>query len=94
MTVVLVGEIDISVPATLAMGTILLARLSEMSVPLWIARGHGLDGSSRRGPHRWAEMAKFGAHLRIVAAGNSESPDSLQSEIPEHSICGHPLRER
>ena len=37
MTVVLVGEIDISVPATLAMGTILLARLSEMSVPLWIA---------------------------------------------------------
>jgi rhamnose transport system permease protein len=37
MTVVLVGEIDISVPATLAMGTILLARLSEMQVPTWVA---------------------------------------------------------
>lgn len=35
--VVLVGEIDISLPATLAMGTILLARLSEMHVPIWVA---------------------------------------------------------
>lgn len=35
--VIVAGEIDISLPATLAMGTIVFARLAEAGAPLWLA---------------------------------------------------------
>jgi len=37
MMIIVAGEIDISLPATLAMGTIALARMAEAGVPIWLA---------------------------------------------------------
>jgi len=37
MMIVIAGEIDISLPATLAMGTIVFARMAEAGLPLWLA---------------------------------------------------------
>jgi rhamnose transport system permease protein len=77
MMIIVAGEIDISLPATLAMGTILFARMAESGVPIWLAVPVVLALGGCAGAVNGALVVGFGLPSLAVTLGTSAAYRAL-----------------
>jgi rhamnose transport system permease protein len=69
MVVVVIGEIDISLPAILALGNILFAHFSALGVPLWLAAPAVIAAALAAGALNGVLVVSFGLPSLAVTLG-------------------------
>jgi len=77
MMIIVAGEIDISLPATLAMGTILFARMAEAGLPIWFAVPVVLLLGATAGVINGSLVVGFGLPSLAVTLGTSAAYRAL-----------------